>query len=189
MLTSLVLVRHGQTEWSKLGKHTSFTDISLDTTGSYEAQSLGQSLSTLKPTKVFSSPLKRARQTCELAGFTSYEVLNELAEWNYGSYEGLTSKEIRSENPRWSLFEDGAPNGEGPEEVYKRSEKLIEFLSNLDGCVICFTHGHISRVIAACWISADVSLAKRLALESGHFSILGYEHDCRVISAWNLRCL
>jgi broad specificity phosphatase PhoE len=186
MITQLILVRHGQTKWSATGKHTSVTDIDLDSVGIKQAKNLAEVLRELSPSAVFSSPLQRATQTCELCGFKKYEILNELTEWNYGKYEGLTSDEIKKIDPNWSLFVQGTPGGEKPEDVYLRAQQLIRGLLSLDGTVICFSHGHISRVIASCWINQPVILAKHLFFEAAHFGILSYEHNWPCISAWNI---
>jgi broad specificity phosphatase PhoE len=182
----LVLVRHGETEWSRDHKHTSFTDLPLTETGAEQARALGKRLGGFEFAAIFVSPLLRARQTCELAGFGARaEVLDDLYEWNYGEYEGLTTAEIRKSRPGWTVWNDGPLGGESPAEVASRADRVIlgAVLEGRD--VALFAHGHMLRVIAARWIGLPASGGARLRLETATVSTLGYERDTRVILTWN----
>jgi broad specificity phosphatase PhoE len=182
----LVLVRHGETEWSRDHKHTSYTDLPLTDVGEEQARALGKKLAGHDFAAVFVSPLRRAGQTCELAGFASRaEVLDDLREWNYGEYEGLTTLEIRESRPGWTVWTDGPLRGESPEEVGPRADRVIDSATGAGGDVALFGHGHMLRVIAARWIGLDPSGGARLRLETATVSTLGYERETRVILTWN----
>jgi broad specificity phosphatase PhoE len=186
-LPTIYLARHGETEWSKSGKHTGRTDIALTASGEEDARKLGARLAGTTFTRVFSSPLSRARRTAELAGFTP-EIEPDLIEWNYGENEGRTSAEIRHSKPGWLLFRDGAPGGESPDDVAARADRLAAKLKALTGNVLCFAHGHILRVIAARWIGQPVLLATSLLLDTGSLSVLSFNHgkiDEPAIKVWN----
>jgi probable phosphoglycerate mutase len=186
-LPTVYLARHGETEWSKSGQHTGRTDLPLLPSGIESAKRLGPRLAGLAFTRIFSSPLARARHTAELAGFTP-EIDPDLLEWNYGDFEGLKSAEITARRPGWNLFRDGAPNGESPEEVSARVDRLVAKLKGLSGNVVCFAHGHILRVIAVRWINQPINLATCILLGTATLSVLGFNHhrlDEPAINVWN----
>lgn len=182
----LVLVRHGDTEWSQNGRHTSRTDLPLLPSGVERARSLRPVLSTFAFARVLSSPLQRALQTAELAGFADrVEVTHDLTEWDYGAYEGLTSEAIWKDNPDWKLWTDGAPGGESPEQVAIRADRVIAEAVKAEGDVLMFAHGHILRVLCACWIGERPFVGALFKLNPATLSILGHEHDFRVLDRWN----
>jgi len=182
----IVVVRHGETEWSLSGRHTSRTDLPLTERGRRRAEELAAALG--GPfALVLCSPLRRARETCEIAGFAGQaEIDDDLHEWDYGQYEGLTTPEIRADNPDWSLWRDGCPGGEGPGEVAARADRVVARLADAGGDALAFAHGHLLRVLAARWVSADAAFGARLALGAGAISVLGHERETRVIERWNL---
>jgi broad specificity phosphatase PhoE len=180
------LLRHGETEWSRSGKHTSVTDIALTENGRMAARRLQPMLSKAVFALVATSPLKRARETCELAGLGQQAVLEpDLMEWNYGDYEGLTTKEIQILRPGWSLFRDGCPGGETPEQVSARADRVIAKVRHARGNVALFGHGHIFRVLAARWIDLSVNYGERLLLDTATLNLLGYYYDSAAIKIWN----
>ncbi len=182
----IVLVRHGETEWSLSGQHTSRTDLPLIEAGRRRAAEIGPELAGRRFALVLCSPLRRARETCELAGFGERAVISEqLREWDYGAYEGLTTEQIRRERPDWDLWRDGCPDGEGPAEVCARADRAIEQLRGADGDALVFAHGHILRVLAARWIGMSVEAGSRLALRAGAISVLGFEREIAVLQRWN----
>jgi broad specificity phosphatase PhoE len=182
----IVAVRHGETEWSASGQHTGHTDLPLVEAGREQARALAGSLGGRAVTRVLSSPLRRALETCELAGFGDRVVVcDELHEWDYGEYEGLTTPQIREERPDWNLWRDGCPGGETPAQVAARADRLLESLRDIEGEVMVFAHGHILRVLAARWIEMPVSAGARLALSAGAVSVLGHERETRVVRRWN----
>jgi probable phosphoglycerate mutase len=182
----IVLVRHGQTEWSKAGKHTSRTDLPLIEEGRERAKSLSSELAQWSFSVVLSSPLRRARETCELAGFGDRaELEDDLREWDYGEYEGLTTPEIRAKNPGWNLWHDGCPGGELPGEVAARADRVLARLRAAGGDALVFAHGHILRVVTARWLSMGPEAGARFALAAGALSVLGYERETEVLSRWN----
>ena len=189
MLTHLYLIRHGETAWSLSGQHTSRTDVPLTEKGELDARSLAGRLDGVRFNGVLTSPRMRARQTCELAGFgTRNRIEPDLTEWDYGDYEGLKSTEIHQMRPDWNIFRDGCPQGESPEAVSARADRLIARLRALEGKVALFTHGHFGRVLAARWIDARLEVGQRFLLSPASISILSYEHDnpaAPVISLWN----
>ena len=183
----IILCRHGETEWSRDHKHTSFTDLSLTEKGMAQAKNLEKPLKTLSFDEVYTSPLKRARQTCALAN-PSNEVLGEplAVEWNYGDYEGITTKKIREKHPKWNLFFDGAPGGESPDDVGKRADQLIEKWKKMDKNILLFSHGHFLRVLGARWIGLSPKDARLLGLTVASISILGFEREQQVLSSWSI---
>lgn len=189
MTLTLYLIRHGQTEWSLSGQHTGQTDMPLTPAGEIQASRLAPILSAVEFSAVFASPLKRARRTCELAGLSkNAQVDPDLVEWNYGTYEGLTSMEIHDDNPTWELFADGAPKGESPQQVSDRADRLIERLDSHSGNVALFSHGHFFCALAARWIGLPVVSAQHLELSTSSISTIGYavhHPDTRVVSGWN----
>lgn len=181
--------RHGETEWSLSGQHTGVTDIPLTKHGEEAAAKLGERLRGLKFVKVFSSPLQRARRTCELAGFGGQmEVLSDAIEWNYGKYEGVKTVDIHRERPGWDLFRDGCPEGEGAAQVGARADRVIEAIRRADGDVLVFSSSHFLRVFAARWLGLDAALARCFILGTTGLSAFGYEHNNLaepVIRLWN----
>ena len=182
----IVLVRHGETEWSLSGQHTSRTDLPLVEIGRERAAALGPMLAGWDFGLVLSSPLRRARETCELAGFSDRaEIVEDLREWDYGDYEGLTTPQIRESRPDWVLWRDGCPDGEQPDEVGARADRVIERMRGAGGDVLAFAHGHIFRVLASRWIELPAAGGARLALGAGTVCVLGYERETQVIRLWN----
>jgi broad specificity phosphatase PhoE len=180
-------VRHGETEWSRTGRHTSTTDLHLTNKGVEEGKALRSALADLDVTLVLTSPLERARRTCELAGFGDRaEVDDDLIEWRYGDYEGLTRAQIRERDPGWTVWERGAPNGESPDEVAARVDRVIKLTRASEGNSLLFAHGHILRVLSARWIELGPAQGAHLRLDTGTFSELGYERETPVIRRWNV---
>jgi len=188
-LTVIYLARHGETAWSLSGQHTGLTDLPLTERGERNARRLGGRLKGLIFAKVFSSPLQRARRTCELAGFGAVaEVDRELVEWDYGQYEGRTSADILKERPDWQLFRDGCPGGETPREVAARADRVVSRLREVPGNVLVFSSGHFIRMLAARWIEGDAAThGRHFMLTTASLSAIGYEHDLSrpVIRLWN----
>lgn len=183
----ILLVRHGETEWSAAGRHTSRTDLPLVEAGRERALALGQELAGRTFALVLCSPLRRARETCSLAGFGSAAVIDEdLREWDYGEYEGLRTVEIRAQRPDWWLWRDGAPGGEQPAEVAARADRVLERLRGAGADAIAFAHGHILRVLASRWVGEEAAFGGRLLLGAGGLSVLGYERETPAIVRWNL---
>lgn len=185
----IYLVRHGETEWSLSGQYTSSTDIALTAKGEAAARKLGLRLRGIPFTRVLTSPLQRAQQTCALAGVSpAAEIEPDLGEWGYGDYEGRTPADILASRPEWNLFRDGAPHGETPGEISVRADRFIARLRQLDGNIALFSHGHIGRVLAARWIDLSVRQAQSFLLNTASLSILCYEHnhiDQPAIAQWN----
>jgi broad specificity phosphatase PhoE len=182
----IVPVRHAETEWSVSGRHTGLTDIPLTDSGRATARALADRLRDWRFERVLVSPLRRARETCELCGLGDRaEVCEELHEWDYGEYEGLTTAQIQEKRPDWSLWRDGCPGGELPEQVAARADRVIAELRALEGATVVFSHGHMLRVLGARWIELPPSAGARLALSAGAISVLGYEHDTAVLARWN----
>jgi broad specificity phosphatase PhoE len=183
----IVLIRHGQTEWSAAGRHTSYTDLDLTAEGEKQAREAGRRLAGRSFAAVFSSPRKRALRTAALAGLTITETTEDLAEWNYGKYEGITTAEIRETDPDWSLWTDGAPGGETPDQIATRLDRVLaragEFLDR--GDVVLIAHGHALRVAGARWIGLEASGGGKLKLGTATISTLGFEHGNPVIDSWN----
>jgi broad specificity phosphatase PhoE len=187
MAENLYVVRHGETEWSASGRHTSATDLPLTQSGRHQASADADKLSGIGFSTVLCSPLLRARETCRLCGFAqAAELCEELREWNYGEYEGLTSPQIHEQRPGWSLWTDGCPGGESPEQVGARTDRLLKRVAAADGDVVCFAHGHILRVLTARWCEMDVSAGARFALVTAGIGVLGHEHATPVISRWSI---
>ncbi|MCW3069498.1 MAG: histidine phosphatase family protein [Solirubrobacterales bacterium] len=182
----VVLVRHAETEWSRAGRHTGRTDIPLTEGGRSAARALAGRLRRWRFARVLVSPLRRARETCELSGLGELaEVRDDLAEWDYGEYEGLTTAEIHERRPSWNLWRDGCPAGESPEQVGARADRVIAELSAVDGAVAVFSHGHMLRVLGSRWIELPPGTGARLALSAGALCILGYERETAVLAGWN----
>jgi broad specificity phosphatase PhoE len=176
-LPRIVLVRHGETAWSLSGQHTGRTDIPLTEKGERDARGLSARLAGQPFAKVLTSPLLRARQTCELAGFGSVaEPEPDLLEWNYGEYEGKRTTEIRATRPGWNAFEHGCPGGESLADIAARAGRLVTRLRSMDADTLMFAHRDILRVVAACWAELPVIEARRLYMEPASLSVLGYDH-------------
>ena len=182
----VVLVRHGETEWSRAGKHTGRTDVPLTERGQQQARAVGDALNARRFALALTSPLARALETCRLAGFGDTALEREdLREWDYGAYEGRTTAEIRNDRPGWSLWRDGAPDGETAAQVGDRADRVVAEARSVDGNVILFAHGHLLRVLAARWLGLEPSAGKLFALDPATISILGYEREIAVIQLWN----
>ncbi len=185
-MSEIVVVRHGETEWSAAARHTGHTDLPLTEAGREQAQALGAELAGREYALVLCSPLLRARQTCELAGYGEVaELCPELHEWDYGEYEGLTTPQIRESNPGWNLWRDGCPGGEQPAQVGERADRVLGRLRGADGDALAFAHGHILRVTTARWLGMEVAAGARLALRAGGVGVLGWERETEVLAAWN----
>ncbi len=189
MPARLYFIRHGETTWSLSGQHTGRTDIPLTAQGEDAARKLAERLKAVKFSHVFTSPLQRARRTCELAGLdASAEIEPDLLEWDYGDDEGQFSVDIRKKRPDWNLFRDGGLRGELPAQVSERADRVIARVRRLDGNVAIFSHGQFGRVLAARWIGLPVGQAQHFVLSTASISILGYEHNLANQSAiiqWN----
>ena len=183
------MVRHGETAWSRSGQHTGRTDMQLTEAGEAEAKALAPWLRGIHFTQILTSPLRRARRTCELAGLgVKVEVDANLEEWNYGKYEGLTSPQIHQDRPDWLIYRDGAPGGETPDEVSDRADHIIDHLTTLHGNVAIFTHGHFGTVLGARWAELAIIEAQHFSLGTASMSVLGYNSshpETRVIALWN----
>ncbi|MHB1446059.1 MAG: histidine phosphatase family protein [Acidimicrobiales bacterium] len=186
-LHQVVLVRHGTTEWSLSGRHTGTTDIALTGQGEADADAVRAGLAGMSFNAVWSSPRRRARRTAELAGLAGPPpvVRDDLAEWDYGSYEGLTSAEIAEADPAWSIWTGGGPGGENPAQVAARADRVISELLAQEGDVAVFSHGHFGRALAVRWIGLDITWGRAFSLDAGAIGILGFEHDQRAITRWN----
>jgi broad specificity phosphatase PhoE len=187
-LPVVYLARHGETEWSRSGQHTGLTDLPLTARGERNARRLGERLAGLAFDNVLTSPLRRARTTCELAGFGSSATVDaDLVEWNYGDYEGLTSPQIHATRPDWQLFRDGCPGGESVADVEQRADRIVAKLRNLPGNTLVFSSGHILRVLAARWLGLEASAGRYFLLTTATLSAVGYEHglDDPVIRLWD----
>ena len=182
----VLLCRHGETEWSRDMLHTSYTDIPLTENGRREAERLREALKPREFELVLTSPLQRAAETCRLAGLGDRaETTDALLEWDYGEYEGITTREIRETRPGWFLWRDGCPGGETAADVGARVDPLIERIAGLEGDVAVFSHGHLLRVLTARWLKLGPETGALFALGTGTLSILGFERETRVIRRWN----
>ena len=187
-LPVIYLARHGETAWSLSGQHTGRTDLPLTDTGERNARMLGERLRGVKVATVLTSPSQRARRTCELAGFgTQAEVMDDLAEWDYGQYEGRRTAEIHAERPDWDLFRDGCPGGESPAQIGARATRVVEKLRSIKGDAMIFSSGHILRVLAARWLNLGPDGARYFLLTTASLSQLSYEHNLSqpAIRLWN----
>jgi probable phosphoglycerate mutase len=185
--TELWLARHGETAWSLSGQHTGSTDIPLTDRGRAEAAALGRRLAGRRFALVLVSPLQRARETCRIAGY-GYVAQTDpnLHEWSYGSIEGRTLSEVRAAHPDWSLWNDGPPGGEHLEHVAARAAALIERVRAVEGDVLLFGHGHILRILTACWLELPPRVASQFSLGTACLGVLGYERQTRAMLRWNL---
>jgi probable phosphoglycerate mutase len=182
----VVLVRHGETEWSRAGRHTGRTDIPLTEHGRAQAEAVGNALRGREFALVLTSPLGRALETCRLAGFGDRaEPRDELMEWDYGAYEGRTTAEIREERPGWTLWRDGVPEGETVEQVGARVDRVLDEVRSVDGDALLFAHGHVLRVLTARWLELDPDAGSLFALHPATLSMLGWERETAVVQLWN----
>jgi probable phosphoglycerate mutase len=180
------LVRHGETEWSLSGQHTGATDIALTENGRVVGQRLRPTLAEVSFAAVLTSPLRRARETCELAGLGARAIVEpDLREWNYGQYEGITPQQIEEKRPGWLIFRDGCPGGETPEEIGARVDRLLARVRAARGDVALFAHGHLFRVLVARWIGLPPSGGQHFLLETATVSVLDYYHDAPAVKTWN----
>ncbi len=184
----IYIIRHGETEWSKSGQHTGLTDIPLTEKGEKEAQRISLALKGMEFQHVFSSPLQRAHNTCLLAGFKNPIITKDLVEWNYGIYEGMTSKQIAEKDPNWKLFKEGAPEGESIDEVGKRADKVLAEWENLEGNIIVFSSGHFSRVLIARYLKLEIKQGHLFYISPSSISILGTEHNRPSLISLNTLC-
>jgi broad specificity phosphatase PhoE len=185
-MRELWLIRHGETEWSRSGAHTGRTDIPLTPAGRDNAAAIGRYLAGRAFGLVLVSPRQRARDTCTLAGYPDALTEPNLCEWDYGDYEGRTTADIQRERPGWSLWKDGVPNGETVAQVAARAEAAIGRALAIEGDVALFAHGHILRILAARWLGLPPGDGSLFALGTAAIGTLGYEHQTRVITRWNL---
>jgi probable phosphoglycerate mutase len=182
----VVLVRHGQTAWSLSEQHTGRTDIPLTDVGRRQATELGARLGGWRFARVLTSPLTRALETCRLAGFgDAAEIDDDLAEWDYGDYDGRRTLDIRDERPGWDVWVDGVIGGETVEEVGRRAQRVIDEVRDAEGDVALFAHGHLLRVLAAQWIGLPPDAGRLLALSTASVSVLGWERETAVVERWN----
>jgi probable phosphoglycerate mutase len=186
MSQQVFLIRHGETEWSRSGQHTGRTDIALTDDGRAQAELLGRALRG-KEFTAWTSPLSRARETARLTGVENAQVEDGLIEWNYGVFEGRTTGDIRKEIPGWSVWDSPIASGESLEQVADRARLVIQHVTqSTTGDIALFAHGHILRILAACWIGLPPLTARYLALDTATISVLGYERETRVIQHWNV---
>jgi broad specificity phosphatase PhoE len=186
MRVNVFAIRHGETAWSLSGQHTGTTDIPLTDNGRRLAERIRPALARESFALVLVSPLQRARQTCELAGLGDRAVIDaDLAEWNYGDYEGLTPRQIHAAAPGWLIFRDGCPRGEAPEAVGARVDRVIARARTADGDVALFAHGHILRVLVARWVALPASAGQHFLLDTGTLCVLGYYREIPAIKIWN----
>ncbi|MEP7116906.1 MAG: histidine phosphatase family protein [Acidobacteriota bacterium] len=182
------LIRHGETAWSLSGQHTGRTDVPLTTHGEEEARALAEPLARVTFSRVFSSPRQRALRTCELAGLAAPVAIDpDLAEWDYGDYEGRRAESIRTERPDWNLFRDGCPDGESPDEVAARVDRVIARVQALPGDIALFTHGHLGRTLCARWIGLDVLHGRQFLLGTASISVLDHDRGGPALVSWNWR--
>jgi probable phosphoglycerate mutase len=181
----LWVVRHGETEWSATGRHTSTTDVELTAAGEEAARALGARLAGTSFDLVLTSPRARARRTATLAGFADAEVDDDLAEWAYGDYEGVTTATIRETVPGWTVWTHPSPGGETAAKVGRRLDRVVAKVRRHGGRVLVFGHGHASRVLAARWLDQPVAEGRFFRLDTATVSVLGYEHESAVVARWN----
>jgi broad specificity phosphatase PhoE len=183
---TIVLVRHGETEWSRTGRHTGRTDVDLTETGRRQAEATGRRLAGRPWSVVLSSPLRRALDTCRLAGLADGVVVDDdVCEWDYGEYEGLTTPAIRARDPSWSLWRDGCPGGETATDVGRRADRVVARLRAAGGDAVVFSHGHLLRVLGARWVGEAPAFGAHLVLSTASVSSLGSEHGVEALVEWN----
>jgi probable phosphoglycerate mutase len=189
MAARIFLIRHGETQWSLTGQHTGRTDLPLTENGERRASGLREPLGRIKFTRVLTSPLQRARRTCELAGLGAVARVDlDLQEWDYGDYEGRTTTAICAQNPGWNVFKDGCPQGESVEQILRRADRVIAGLRSMEGTAALFSHGQFLRALATRWIGLAVLEGQHLALDTASVSILGFERHAGEVPAiclWN----
>ena len=178
------LLRHAETEWSRDGRHTGRTDVPLTEAGRERARGLRERIAGHEFALVLSSPLSRARETAELAGLTP-QLRDDLLEFDYGEYEGITTAQIREQRPHWYLWRDGCPGGETPDDVGRRVDRVIDEALSAGVDVALVAHGHVLRALAARWVEEPAAFGGRLALDTGAVCVLGFEREVRVIRHWN----
>ena len=184
-MSELWAVRHGKTEWSAAGKHTSTTDLPLLPEGEEVAQGLRERLAGVEFAQVLTSPRLRARRTAELAGFPDAETDEDLAEWAYGDYEGITTHEIRESVPGWTIWSHPTPGGETASQVAERLDRVVARVREVDGPTLVFGHGHALRALAARWLGEPVDVGRFFVLDTSTISVLGYERETPVLRCWN----
>jgi probable phosphoglycerate mutase len=183
---NLFVIRHGETAWSLSGQHTGTTDIPLTENGRRIAQRLRPVLTSETFALVLVSPLKRARETCEIAGLGGQAIVEpDLIEWNYGRFEGLTADQIHSISPGWLIFRDGCPGGETPEQVGARADRVIARARAVEGNVVVFAHGHVLRVLVTRWLDLPVTTGQHFLLDTATLGVLGYYHEIPAVRIWN----
>jgi probable phosphoglycerate mutase len=182
---NLTLVRHGETPWSRSGRHTGLSDLGLTALGRQQAEALAARLRGRRFALVLTSPLRRARETARLAGFPEAEPCQDLVEWNYGRYEGLTTAQIQARAPGWTLWRDGVPDGETIEQVARRVDRVVARVRGAEGDALVFAHGHVLRILAARWLGQPPRDGRLLKLDAASLSELGYEHDWPALDFWN----
>jgi broad specificity phosphatase PhoE len=186
MNSTIYLIRHGETEWAKSGRHTGLTDIPLTDAGREQAGFLLPIFDDVKFARILSSPLQRALETAKLAGLSSrLELDKELLEWDYGGYEGLTTAQIRERVPGWSIWTNACPGGETINQISERADRVVAKLSAIEGNIAIFSHGHFLRVLVSRWIGLSADHGRHFLLGTSTLSILGYEHETQVIKTWN----
>jgi len=181
----LWVIRHGETEWSRDGLHTSHTELELTAAGEEVARKLAERLEGVEFDLVLSSPRVRARRTAELAGFTDIDLDEDLTEWDYGDYEGRTTPDIREEVPGWTVWSHPSPGGESAEQVSERLDRVVAKVRAHGGRVLVFSHGHASRALAARWLDQPVEEGRLFKLDTATISVLGYERESAVVARWN----
>ncbi len=182
----IYLIRHGETEWTLNGRHTGLTDIPLTKNGEMQAELLGMRLKGHAFETILTSPLQRAANSCEIAGFLKKARLDsDLLEWNYGEFEGLKTEEIHKKMPHWNIFSNGAPGGESIADVNARTNRVLTKIQSLHGDVALFSHGHFLRALAARWLQLTAQEGRLFALYPASLSILGFERDAHVLTLWN----
>ncbi|MEM1283067.1 MAG: histidine phosphatase family protein [Chlamydiota bacterium] len=180
------ICRHGETEWSLSGQHTSVTDLPLTSKGVQQVKGLASRLERIEFAQVFCSPLLRAKQTCEIAGLLDLAVIDDdLFEWRYGDYEGLKTVDIRKSVPEWSVFTHGCPGGESTQEITERADRMVEKIRLVQGDVAIFSSGHFSRVLTARWLGLPVITGRHFILNTGTLSVLTYERENPAVKMWN----
>ena len=185
MPSELWVIRHGETEWSRDGKHTSRTEVELTPEGEDVARGLAERLDGVEFDLVLTSPRLRTRRTAELAGFADAQVEDDLAEWDYGDYEGITSAEIRERVPGWTVWTHPCPGGETADQVSRRMDRVVAKVRANGGRVLVFSHGHASRALAARWLELPVEDGRHFLLGTATISVLGYERESPVVARWN----
>jgi len=185
IMQTIYICRHGETQWSLSGQHTGLSDIPLTENGIAQAKALAKRVKGYPFEKVFTSPLQRAKNTADICGFTDATIDDDLCEWNYGDYEGLTTPEIRVHVPEWTIFSHGAPGGESLQDVQTRAHRMIEKIKAIKGDVAIFSSGHFSRVLGACWVGLNAKEGRLFTLSTASLCQLSYERETPVIKLWN----